>query len=182
MADKFVHEDQFVAALVRALNDIECISDKGHIKVSGATFTFRGKKSAEYQTGADFSVTADIRQGKEHPTRKTILFQAKKGQVLKFTGRKREDLEKNCKDMLRVQRGPKILEIIDRQDGARELRVMSAHGFMQGLHVQRPEFSEYFIRKIITTIDGDRNPVLYENAQSGNFKYNVHLEAVSNSE
>lgn len=143
----------------------------------GRAKSVRGKKSAEYQLGADFSVTADITY-RGLQIKKAILFQAKMGEVLKLKGKKRKDLEEQCKKLLKVQRGPKILEILERKDGSRELRVLSARGYLDGTRIQRPELSDYLVRKILTTLDGDRDVVGYRKALAGD--YNVHIKAKSN--
>jgi hypothetical protein len=170
-------EDQFVSALIRVVKDIECETPSGYVKLGGSAFKFRGRGSPDFKYGIDFSITAEISNANDLlPVRKTILFQAKKGDISRLKGEGKENLEDQCRKMLGQQPGPKILEILE-EAAIPKLRVISASGYLKGKHLQKPDFIDYMINKVLPTIDGDRRPKLYEKARNASFGSNLHLEA-----
>ena len=150
---RFAQEPQYTTALAGRLIGTAYSGPEGKVAFDATSFDDRGRASAESRFGADFAITAQIESAKLE-VGKAIIFQSKRGPIQYLSRTDRGRLEEQIKKMQRITRAPKILEI----DGVHQLglpRVISAGGYLQGRHYQRPSLPDYIVSKVLTTIDGD---------------------------
>jgi len=112
--------------------------------------------AAEQWSGADMAITATI-SNPNMEVKKAILVQAKLGAVERMEPRLRENLLEQIRRMKRLTRSPQIMEIPD-VGGRRIPRILSANKVLAGDLPSGYDLSDYFVRRVLTTLDGDTRP------------------------
>ncbi len=153
---RFRQEAPYCAALAAKLEGIAYDGPEGKVAFTPTAVSDRGYQgAAEGWSGADLAITAEISHG-EIEVRKAILVQAK---------RNLNDLPAGEVDRLRVQiakmqqitRSPKLMDI-RHQAGFSDVGVYSAGLYALGATPERCELGDYFVRRVLTTLDGDTRP------------------------
>jgi hypothetical protein len=151
-----------VAALAQSLTGVAYEGPLGTVRFDATVVDDRGSGAAEKWSGADLAITAEISDGETVVT-KAILFQAKRGHIDELPQRERENLRASIEKMRRLTRSPKVLELGDDTD--RRPAVLSANGILSGGSPQPYDLPDYFVRRVLTTFDGDTRPEFVEGVQ-----------------
>jgi hypothetical protein len=115
-----------------------------------------GRGAAERWSGADLAITADISKGDLHVS-KAILAQAKLGTLEELPPSERGRLVGQIREMRNFTRSPKVL-LVRELDGRREPEVASGVRIAEELPTKPLSLADYFVRRILTTLDGDTRP------------------------
>lgn len=104
------------------------------------------------RSGADLAITATVPQGLR--STKANLVQAKLGTVNELPVDERERLIGQIRDMSRLTRSPKVMEI-PVVNGDREPRMLSGTRLLAGEGSRGLALPEYVVARITTTLDGE---------------------------
>ncbi len=160
---RFHQEDPYTAALLISLDGVAYEGEDGFVGFKGTIVNSKGTNAAEHWAGADFAITADIRKGDFHVT-KAILAQAKRGGLDGLSTAERGRLVGQIREMRRLTRSPKVL-LIREIDGRREPEVASGVRISEELATRPMGLPDYFVRRVLTTLDGDTRPEFVEAVQ-----------------
>lgn len=160
---RYQQESAYIAALARALEGKAYDGSKGHVSFSSTIVTDRGRNASESWSGADLAITADVSDGNKH-VRKAILAQAKRGELNKIRGQDAKRLRRQVRKMARLTRAPKILDIQVRRAGA-SVGAYSGQVYLRRRVPTRYDLGDYFVRRVLTTADGDTRKKFVEGVQ-----------------
>ena len=127
-----------------------------------------GRGSAERWSGADFALTADISRG-DLRVIKAILAQAKLGDLEDLPAVERGRLVGQIQEMRHLTRSPKVL-LVRELDGRREPLMASGQIIAEGGAAQRLSLPDYFVRRLLTTFDGDTRPEFVAGVQESSLQ------------
>src|SRR5882672_3847430 len=131
---RFRQEPAYVTALIHGLQGVAYQDDDGLVSFHTTGVDSVGRGSAEKWSGADLAITATVRQG-FRSIDKAILVQAKLGAVNELPADERERLIGQVRDMSRLTRSPKVMEIPVIR-GPPEPRILSGTRLLAGrVHV-----------------------------------------------
>lgn len=150
---RFRQEPAYTAALLGRLDGIAYEGPDGSVELKATNVDSIARGAAERWSGADLAITADIRTGDIRVV-KAILAQAKLGTLEELSSTERERLVGQIVDMRHFTRSPKVVMIRD-IDGRREPLVASGTLIAANVQTQILPLSDYFVRRILTTLDGD---------------------------
>jgi hypothetical protein len=153
---RFAQEPAYTAALLARLEGIAYEEDDGFVGFKATNVNSVGKGAAERWSGADLAITAEIRKG-DLSVSKAILAQAKLGGLNDLSSRERGRLIAQILDMRRLTRSPKVV-LLREIDGHREPEVASGVHIAQESPTVPMPLPDYFVRRILTTLDGDTRP------------------------
>jgi hypothetical protein len=153
---RFAQEPAYTAALLARLEGIAYNEDDGSVEFRATNVNSAGKGAAERWSGADLAITAEIRKG-DLRVSKAILAQAKLGGLNDLSSRERGRLIGQILDMRRLTRSPKVV-LLREIDGHREPEVASGVRIAQESPIVPMSLPDYFVRRILTTLDGDTRP------------------------
>jgi hypothetical protein len=153
---RFNQEPNYVAALVHGLEGIAYEGIHGFVQFQATVFDDRGRNSAEHFLGADFAITADI-SSRTLAIQKAILFQAKLGSLQDLQPGDFEYLLNQIRRMKRFTEAPKVMEIIE-EEGSRFPRIISGNRLLSNSPYTNDHLSDYIVRRVLTTLDGDTRP------------------------
>jgi hypothetical protein len=160
---RFVQEPAYTTALLARLEGTAYRGEDGSVEFKATNVNSIGRGAAEKWSGADFAITADIRKGDLQVT-KAILAQAKLGGLEDLPDRERGRLVGQIREMRQLTRAPKVL-LIREIDGRREPEVASGVRIVEQLHTEPLSLPDYFVRRILTTLDGDTRPAFVAGVQ-----------------
>jgi hypothetical protein len=155
-SSRFAQEPAYTAALLARLEGTPYNDEDGSVVITATNVNSVGPGAAERWSGADFAITATITKG-DLSIRKAILGQAKLGSLSELSVRERERMVGQIVDMRQLTQSPKVLLI--HETGVRRAPVI-ASGMMIARSQDTQELSlpDYFVRRILTTLDGDTRP------------------------
>lgn len=153
---RFYQEPDYTAALVHGLEGTAYEGIHGTVQFQATVFSSRGRNSAENLSGADFAITANISNGTK-AIQKAILFQAKLGNLHDLRSKEFENLLKQIRKMKRLTEAPKVMEIPE-EEGNRVPRIISGNRLLSGNNYTNDHLSDYIVRRVLTTLDGDTRP------------------------
>lgn len=153
---RFRQEPSYTSALLSRLDGIAYTGPDGSVAFAATDIDSIGPNAAEKWSGADFAITARIAQDQEFIA-KAILFQAKLGTLDSLTSRERERLIEQIEAMRGLTRSPKVLFVAE-NGPYREPFVASGTYISQGLSTENIPLAEYFVGRILPTLDGDTRP------------------------
>jgi hypothetical protein len=162
-AKRFNQEPAYVVALIHSLEGIVYEDSDGYIKFTATNIDDRGKGAAEGWFGADFVLTATISNG-EREIKKAICVQAKLGTVDEMNESERDDLNWQIEKMKQFTRSPKVMEI-EEVEGVRHPYIASGSRILDGEEFESTYLSDYVVRRVLTTLDGDTRPKFVEAVQ-----------------
>ncbi|MEK4733073.1 MULTISPECIES: hypothetical protein [unclassified Paenibacillus] len=160
-------ESHYTSTLLSNLRGTVINDDNYKIEFFGANIDDRGKNSAESKYGADLSIVAEI-VDKENPAKrikKAILIQAK---LMKESNSKLESkgLKEQIEKMRKITPNPKVMKIApykyDRSK--RTVSVCSGNKILNDEKYKEYDLADYFVKRVITTFDGDTRPEFVERA------------------
>jgi hypothetical protein len=171
---RFQHEPAYTAALLGRLEGVVYKGKDGLVVFKPTNINANAPGSAESWSGADLAITAEIRKG-ELSVSKAILAQAKRGGLDELPASERERLARQIVDMRRFTRSPKV--ILFREFGGRRLpEVVSGVRLVDRLPFRPLPLPDYFVRRVLTTLDGDTRPEFVDAVQESSLQ-KLHLLA-----
>jgi hypothetical protein len=166
--ERFRQEPAYTAALLAHLHGVAYEGKDGSVVLRTTNIDSIGRGSAERWSGADLAITADIGRG-NLAVSKAILAQAKLGDLGELSSGEHERLVGQIRDMRGLTRSPKVI-LIRELDGRREPMVASGTRISENVHTQPLSPPDYFVRRILTTLDGDTCPEFVSGAQQSSLK------------
>jgi hypothetical protein len=161
----FRQEPAYAAALIGRLVGVVYEDDDALVSFSATSITSIGPTSAERWAGADFAITATVRQG-TGAIRKAILTQVKLGGLDELPRAEAERMIAQVWDMRRLTRSPKVM-VVPTVNGAREPRMLSGVRLSEGHSSPGQSLPQYFVARVLTTLDGDTRPYFVDAVQDG---------------
>jgi hypothetical protein len=149
----FAQEPAYVAALLGRLNGTAYEGADGSVIFTTTNVNSIGPGAAERWSGADLAIVAAVAKGNVQ-IKKAILAQAKLGTLRELPSREGDRLVGQIKDMRRLTRSPKVI-LIGETNGHREPVVASGTRIAEGLPTKMVPLPDYFVRRVLTTFDGD---------------------------
>lgn len=150
---RYAQEPGYTAALLGRLDGTAYEGADGYVRFLSTVVTSSGPGSAEALSGADLAITAEVSDG-ERSVSKAILAQAKLGSLDAMPPHLRRQLENQIRKMRKLTRSPKVLTI-ENIDDRRVPRMLSGNKILAGEPQQGLELADYFVRRVLTTFDGD---------------------------
>jgi len=160
---RFRQEPDYVAALAVKMQGVIYDGNDGFVEIRSTIADSYGKGSAERWTGIDLAITAYV-SDKEKTVSKAIVFQAKIGGISHLKSDEKLRLHKQIMKMKRLTRSPKVMEIV-RHGNKREPYILSGNKIAHGKKPMRYSLENYFVQRILTTLDGDTRPDFVSNVQ-----------------
>jgi hypothetical protein len=154
---RFAQEPSYTAALLARLDGTPYDEADGSVVITATNVNSVGPGAAERWSGADFAITATITKG-DVSIKKAILAQAKLGGLAELTVRERERMVGQIVDMRSFTQSPKVM-LIHEIGERREPIMTSGTRIAKNLDTQELSLPDYFVRRILTTLDGDTRPV-----------------------
>lgn len=178
---RFSQEPAYVAALLAKLDGFQYEDEHGHVRFTATVFDAIAPNSSERLFGADCAITAQIR-GPGVEIVKVIPFQAKKGEIARMGTRESKRLRQQLRMMKEIMRirSPKILEIVE-HGGNAVPRVVSGNKYLSGGSYLQMSLADYFVARVLTTLDGDTRPRIVEAFQDSRLSQ-LRVEAAVNDE
>ena len=99
------------------------------------------------------AITAEI-QGDGVRIRKAIIGQVKLSTLPELAASERSRLIEQIRDMKALTRAPKVI-LVEEIGGRREPQVASGLRIVEGVPTQVLSLADYFVRRILPTLDGD---------------------------
>lgn len=162
-SERYRQEQPYIAALASQLEGKVYEDNDGYVGIKSTIVNDRGKHSAESMTGADLAITATIGDP-DKKIDKAILIQAKMSQVKSMPPSALKYLVKQLSRMKNHTNAPKVMEVVD-IDGKRFPRIISGNRILSLQSYQSLNLEDYFVRRVLTTLDGDTRPDFVEAVQ-----------------
>ena len=165
---RYKQEPAYTAALLARLEGVAYDDSDGSVIFRPTNVNSIGPGAAENWSGADLAITAEIRKG-DFGVNKAILAQAKLGGMQDLAPSRREELVGQIEKMRHFTRSPKVVLYRD-VDGQREPEVLSGVRIVEGLPTIPVSLADYFVRRILPTLDGDTRPDFVAGVQESSLK------------
>lgn len=153
---RYGQEPSYTTALLTRLEGVAYEGEDGSVIITATDIDSIGPHAAERWSGADFAITAQIAQGADS-VNKAILVQAKLGTFESLPNREKSRLVEQIDQMRQLTRSPKVL-FIRENEPHREPYVASGTYISGGSTPVNMALDDYFVRRILTTLDGDTRP------------------------
>ena len=155
----------YTAAMLARLIGTAYDDDDAFISFQPTVVDSIGRGSAERWSGADFAISATIRDGRRE-IRKAILAQAKLGSFEELPAREQTRLLDQVKNMRRLTRSPKVM-VVPTINGRRQPRMLSGVRLSENRKSVGHTLPDYFVARVLTTLDGDTRPSFVDGVQDG---------------
>ncbi len=165
---RFRQEPAYTAALLGRLAGVAYEDQDGSVVFKTTNIDSIGRGAAEQWSGADFAITAEIRQ-RELSVNKAILAQAKLGSLEDLPSSEHRRLIDQVRHMRRLTRSPKVL-VIPEVEGRRDPEMVSGTNILRELDSQPVPLADYFVRRVLTTLDGDTRRGFVDAVQDSSLK------------
>lgn len=150
---RFQQEPAYTAALLGRLEGTAYEGSDGYVRFTTTNVNSLAPGAAESWSGADLAITADIGRD-DVRVRKAIIGQAKLGTLMELSPSEHRRLVGQIHDMRNLTRAPKVI-LIEEIQGRREPLVASGLRIAAGSQTQILSLPDYFVRRILPTLDGD---------------------------
>ena len=160
---RFHQEAPYTDALAAKLQGVVYDQNDGYVKIDSTVVNERGRGVAEKWSGADLVITASI-SDKIHKITKAILVQSKLGDIDKLNPNQKNKLRDQVQKMKRFTNSVKVMEIPE-ISGQRRPRIVSGHRVLADEPYTSYDLSDYFVRRILTTFDGDTRREFVDSVQ-----------------
>lgn len=150
---RFNQEPSYVAALAAKLDGIIYNKRDGYVEIQSTVVNNIGPGAAESWSGVDLAITAKISDRKKE-VEKAILIQSKLGNIDSLSLSKRKKLNEQIEKMKKLTRSPKVMEISSGEN-KRRVKIISGNKILNNENYYPFDLSEYFTRRVLTTLDGD---------------------------
>lgn len=164
--ERYRQEPDYVSAWIVSMEGVAYEGEFGFVKFRGTVATSLGRKSAESKYGADFAITATLKQDTRH-VEKAVIFQAKKGRVKELDQRELHRLKVQIRKMQAKTSAPKVLQIP--RSNEESLTVCSGNYVEADSRYAEIEIGRYIIGYVLTCIEGDIRPVFVAGVQESKF-------------
>lgn len=161
--ERYHQEAAYTTALAKSLEGIVYDGKDGYVKIESTIFSDRGPHSAEKRSGADLAITAEI-SDKHKSVKKAILVQSKLGSICELSPNRTSELKDQVQKMKRYTKSAKVMEI-PVENEQRCPKIVSARKFSKGEAYKSFELGDYFVRRILPTLDGDTRPKFVDGVQ-----------------
>ena len=165
---QFRQEPAYIAALLTRLAGVAYRGPDGLVTFSATNVDSVGPGAAESWSGADLAITAIIEQN-GRTLRKAILSQAKLGGFDQLSRTEQERLIEQIRHMRRWTRSPKVMLVYE-LGGRREPRMASGNGILTGRYFKGLSLPDYFVARVLTTLDGDTRSHFVEAVQDSSLR------------
>jgi hypothetical protein len=165
---RFVQEPAYTAALLARLEGTPYNGEDGSVVITATNVNSVGPGAAEHWSGADFAITATISKG-DLSIRKAILGQAKLGGLTDLSARERGRMVGQIIDMRHLTHSPKVMLIHEIGD-RREPVMASGTLIAKNIDTQELSLPDYFVRRILTTLDGDTRPFFVDGVEESSLQ------------
>ena len=166
---RFAQEPAYAAALLARLEGTAYEGADGSVVLRTTNVNSIGRGAAERWSGADLAITADIRKG-ELAVNKAILAQAKLGGLEDLSLNERLRLVDQILAMRQVTPSPKVILIREFDDRREPMVVSGMRIATESLRTQALSLPDYFVRRILTTLDGDTRPEFVAGVQDSSLQ------------
>lgn len=173
---RYNQEPKYVTTLLTRLEGIVYEGNFGYVQFKVTDIDDRGFNSAESVSGADFAITAVVSDGVTN-IEKAILFQAKLGIIEEMNEGNLDFLKGQIEKMKDFTRSPKILEI-EETGHVRLPSVISGNDVLNDRPYIKTHFSDYIVRRVLTTFDGDTSPNFVDAVQHSSLP-KLNIKAVT---
>jgi|GEM_PF-1301816 len=160
---RFFNEPSYTAALANRLEGVVYDENGCYIEIKSTDVDHQGSGAAEKWSGADMAITAII-SNSEHRIEKAILIQAKRGNIAELPSKQKKELNKQIKKMKQYTHSPKVMQIVD-EDTRRRVGILSGNKILFNESCKTFDLEDYFVRRILTTLDGDTHKDFVEAVQ-----------------
>lgn len=160
---RFFNEPSYTTALANRLEGVVYDENGCYIEIKSTDVDHQGRGAAEKWSGADMAITAII-SNNEHRIEKAILIQAKRGNVAKLPPQKKTELNSQIKKMKQYTKSPKVMQIVDGET-KRRVGILSGNKILSNESCKTFDLEDYFVRRILTTLDGDTHKDFVEAVQ-----------------
>lgn len=160
---RYRQEPAYTAALAGRLEGTAYEDDDGFVVFRSTVIADRGRGAAEFWSGTDLVITSVISDGVK-TIQKAILIQSKLGRIEDLKQAEQDRLYGQIKDMQRLTRAPKIMEIVN-DGGIRTPRIVSGNRFLNDQPYRSYDLSSYMTSRVLTTFDGDTRPDFVQSVQ-----------------
>ena len=162
---RYRQEASYTVALLNRLEGTAYEGVHGSVVFTSTVFDDRGPNSAESIFGADHAITATISRG-EQIVNKVILVQAKRGLLEDMTNSETNFLKGQIRKMQGLVPAPKVMQIPETQSPLRRLpQMVSGNNVLNDLPYRPMDLEDYFVTRVITTLDGCTDPIVVEAVQ-----------------
>jgi hypothetical protein len=165
---RYRQEPAYTSALLSRLQGTVYDGPDGSVVFRATNVDSIGRGAAERWSGADLAITADISR-EDLAIKKAILAQAKLGDFEELPVSERNRLADQIRNMRRLTPSPKVILIRD-INGRREPEVRSGVRILEGLPTKPEPLADYFVRRVLTTLDGDTRPDFVAGVQDSSLK------------
>jgi len=165
---RFGQEPAYTAALLARLTGTAYRGPEGSVEFRSTNVNSIGRGAAERWSGADLAITADIRNEDLHVA-KAILAQAKLSGLEELSPVERGRLVGQIREMRHLTRSPKVF-LVREIDGRREPEVASGVRIAAELPTEPMSLPDYFVRRVLTTLDGDTRPIFVAGVQESSLR------------
>ncbi len=178
--ERFGQEPKYTSAVLGRLHGIEVENSYGeYVKIEATDIDDRGANSAESRYGADFAITATVRDSKR-TIRKAILVQVKNQPIDSLSPSQERGLKEQIQKMKNVVSAPKVAGIRRDAHGSM-LEVSSGNKILRGEDYSKSDFPAYFNQRVITTLDGTTDKKVIDALQASDLrKLDVIVKAIKN--
>jgi len=160
---RFKQEPSYTAALAARLQGTAYRGPDGSVVFKSTIVDSLGRNAAESWSGTDLVITAEISDGRR-TIRKAILIQAKRGHLDDLSPQNRRRLFGQIDKMRTLTKSPKVMDIPQR-GGIANPGIYSGRVLRNGGTPQRYDLGDYFVQRVLTTMDGDTRPGFVDGVQ-----------------
>jgi hypothetical protein len=161
--NRYFQEPVYTTVLATKLAGVVYEQNDGYIKIESTVVNAQGRGAAEKWSGADLAITANISNGHRR-IRKAILVQSKLGGINELKPSRMSDLQDQIWKMRQLTNSAKVMEIPE-VNGQRRPRIISGQRILVGEPYRSYELSDYFVSRILTTLDGDTHQEFVDRVQ-----------------
>lgn len=152
--ESYAQEPAYVAALMGRLQGIAWNNEDGaQVSFSATIVNDRGRGSAEHKYGADFAITIRIVSRDNTTINKSVLGQAKKGEIEGLTNNELYRLEEQCNKMSKYTTQMVVLETPTISGQCPSIRIIEHSSSL--FSSKRLAFQDYLINEFISCRHGD---------------------------
>lgn len=160
---RYRQEHAYSTALAHALEGVAYSGPYGRVEFRSTVVDDRGRGAAEKWSGADLAITAKVSEGGQQ-VNKAILVQAKRGELSKLGPGEKKRAEEQVDKMKKLTNAPKLMDIPG--DGTSpEPGIYSGTVYRAGGTPRRYGLGDYFVNRVLTTLDGDTRPSFVDSVQ-----------------
>ena len=150
---RYFQEPSYTTVLANRLEGVVYDENNCYIEIKSTDVDHIGPRAAENWSGADLAITAVISNNYQR-VEKAILIQAKRGNITELSPHEKKDLISQIKKMRIYTKSPKVMQLVDTGE-KRRTGIISGNKILFDESYKTFDLEDYFVRRILTTLDGD---------------------------